>query len=409
MIYSLRRKFIGICTLSILTVLLIMLMAIFASNHIQQNRMLDAICDVISSNGGAFPEGNALKFHEPKDGKIRPDFINEETPFITRFFSVSFGADGTVSKINTDYTASLSQDEAESNARAVLSKKKTSGWRDDYRYRIYENEGTTTVVFVNGSMFRFTSNSYLFSTFGVFAIGSLGVLIMIIVISKKAVKPAAESYEKQKQFITDANHELKTPLTLILANIDIAESELGQNEWLDDIRYEGQHMSKLVNRLVMLSRMDEGNRNTPFEKFNLSDAVMDTVSEFTDVAALNEKSLSCELSDDIILCGCEAEIRQLVAILLDNAVKYCDAGGDIRVQLKQKKRPLLLVSNSYRDVGKIQLDRLFERFYRVDHARTSGSDFGIGLSIAHSIVSHHHGEISALQESEDRICFKIKL
>ena len=168
-------------------------------------------------------------------------------------------------------------------------------------------------------------------------------------------------------------------------------------------------MSKLVNRLVMLSRIDEGSQHAPFEKFCLSDAVMDTVSEFADLAALHGKTLSSELSEGIMLCGCEAEIRQLVAILLDNAVKYCDAGGDIHVQLKQKKRPLLVVSNRYQDVGTIQLDRLFERFYRVDHARTSGSDFGIGLSSAHSIVAHHHGEISALQEGTDRICFRIRL
>ena len=164
-----------------------------------------------------------------------------------------------------------------------------------------------------------------------------------------------------------------------------------------------------MNRLVMLSRMDEEKRNTPFEKFSLSDAVADTVSEFTDLAAYHEKMLSCELSEGILLYGCEAEIRQLIAILLDNAVKYCDAGGEIYVQLKQKKRPILLISNHYKDVGKLQLDRLFERFYRADPARTSGSDFGIGLSIAHSIVAHHHGEISALQEGSDRISFRIRL
>lgn len=126
MIYSLRRKFIGICTLSILMVLLIMLVAIFASNHIQQNRMLDTICDVISEKGGTFPKGNPQKIHNLQDEQPKPDFINEETPFITRYFSVSLDASGTVSNVNTD-AASLSQEDAESSARAVLSKEKERG------------------------------------------------------------------------------------------------------------------------------------------------------------------------------------------------------------------------------------------------------------------------------------------
>lgn len=141
--------------------------------------------------------------------------------------------------------------------------------------------------------------SYMLSTAGTFAISGLAVVVLIIILSKFAVRPAAESYEKQKQFVTDANHELKTPLTLILTNVDIAESELGKNEWLDDIRYEGQQMSALVNKLVTLSRMDEEKQNEGFESFNLSEAVNDVYSEFSELANLKGKKYHLKL---LIMC-----------------------------------------------------------------------------------------------------------
>lgn len=144
----------------------------------------------------------------------------------------------------------------------------------------------------------------------------------------------AESYEKQKQFIIDANHKLKTPLTLILTDLDIAESEVVQNEWLDDIRTEGQRMSTLVNQLVVLSRMDEARPQENDTSFCFSDAATDTVSEFQTMAKQRHITLTTEMTEFLHFLGDEAELRRLVAILLDNAVKYCDEKGMISVTLK---------------------------------------------------------------------------
>ena len=247
------------------------------------------------------------------------------------------------------------------------------------------------------------------STVKIFGAGSIAVLILIIFFSGFAIKPAIESEKKQKQFITDANHELKTPLTLILTNVDIAEAELGNNEWLDDIRSESERMSKLVNRLVTLSLMDEGKPNEKNCEFDLSEVVNDAVEEFSELAAMYGKSLTADISKGVKYHGDEAELRQLTALLLDNAVKYCDDNGFIKAELYQKKHIVLYVTNSCKNVDSIQLERLFDRFYREDSARTAGSGFGIGLSIAQSITEKYNGTVKAVKAADEVIGFMVRL
>lgn len=316
MIYSLRRKFILICTASFLTVLLIMIGVIFASNRIKQNNMIDMMCDIISENGGAFPEQPTPEFNNIEHSRPMPDFIDQETPFSIRYFIVYYDKSERISKVDTTFISSVSEENAKQWADIVVEKNKERGWYNDYRYKIYETNGNPTVVFINGSMFRSMNISYMLSTAGTFAISGLAVVVLIIILSKFAVRPAAESYEKQKQFVTDANHELKTPLTLILTNVDIAESELGKNEWLDDIRYEGQQMSALVNKLVTLSRMDEEKQNEGFESFNLSEAVNDVYSEFSELANLKGKKISSEIIDNVLYYGCESRYVNLCQFYL---------------------------------------------------------------------------------------------
>ena len=168
-----------------------------------------------------------------------------------------FDKQGEVARTNTESIYSITEEAAVEYAESVLDDKDARGWIDNYRYKVFATEKGYVVVFVDGSMTRSSlMQSMTIAGFVLLGCAAL-VLILIFLLSKKAVKPIAESYEKQKQFITDANHELKTPLTLILANLDIAEAELGKNEWLDDIRSEGHRMTELVGQLVALSRMDE--------------------------------------------------------------------------------------------------------------------------------------------------------
>ena len=264
------------------------------------------------------------------------------------------------------------------------------------------------MVFVNGSMNWAVTTRLLVTAFLVLLGSALLILLLTVLLSKRVVRPVAESYEKQKQFITDANHELKTPLTLILSNLDIVEAELGQNEWLDDIRSEGERMGLMINQLVALSRMDESQAHMVRSAFDLSAAVEDTVSEFQPLAAERGKKLQTSIEPGIRYEGDEGLIRRLASILMDNAVKYCDEGGEIRVEVCQHRHPVLIVENTYAQVDQLELDRLFDRFYRADKARTFSGSFGVGLSIAQSIVRSHRGSIHAYRKG-NTIGFRAEL
>jgi signal transduction histidine kinase len=264
-----------------------------------------------------------------------------------------------------------------------------------------------TIVYVDGSMNRFMSNRMLFAAGVVLIISASAIWIIVIFFSKRAVRPVAESYEKQKQFITDANHELKTPLTLVMANLDILEAEIGENEWLSDIRSEGERMSALVDQLVVLARMDEDQTNLKMQSFSLSDMIMDVFSEFQMLAQERGTSMEVRMDPKVDVVGDEAAVRRVISILLDNAVKYCDRGGSIRIRLEKKKHPVLYVENTYTDAGETDIDKLFDRFYRADKARTFTGGFGVGLSIAKAIVTQHKGEISAYQKDAEHIGFKV--
>ena len=411
MIWKLRRKFILISTLSMLCVFAIIYTLICVFGVTSLNRTMDTLTDAVSS--GKWQENDPSQDSSvppPKDDTVDKDFekhgiIGSETRFSTRYFTVKFLSDGDI-MTDTEQIHSVDASTAVLYAESVKDGK-ARGWYGDYRYKVWQENGDTNVAFVDGSMNRTQTRTLLFGTAGILVLSVAIVLLLIIFLSKIAVKPTAESYEKQKQFITDANHELKTPLTLILANLDIAESEIGQNEWLDDIRTEGKQMAELVGKMVTLCRMDE--EKPPLEKreFSLTDVVRDTVSEFEPLAVEKGKALSADVADGILYTGDEGAIRRLMAILLDNAVKYCDAGGDISVSLSGKKHAVLTVENTFGSVDDTKLENLFDRFYRSDKARTSGSGFGIGLSIARATVEAHKSDISAYRAGPSRIGFKV--
>ena len=407
MIYQLQKKFILISGASLLAVFAVIFGLIFGLSTRQLNQAMDELTDRISLHGGQSPVFDDA--HRPPADRIPPDFITPETKFSTRFFTVDFSADGTVAAVHIDAMASVTASQAQTLAQTVRSRRARNGWIDDFRYRIRTTDGGTTVVFVDGSMNRAMTRMNLI-TAGVVLLGSAAVILLLIVVfSKRAVKPAAESVEKQKRFITDANHELKTPLTLILANVDIAEAELGANEWLDDIRTEGRRMAALIGQLGTLTRMDEDRPAAVRARFDLSTAVSDTASEFAPLAARRAIPIHSTVDCGVSYVGDEGAIRQMLSILMDNAVKYCDDGGEIRVSLRAHRHPVLLVENTYAAVQTLPLDTLFDRFYRGDPARPSDGGFGIGLSIAQSIVQRHRGEISAERVSPGQIAFRIVL
>ena len=408
MIGKLRKKMIRISGAALAAVFLMIFAAIYIIGTQQLDTTMDMLCDRISEGGGMFHPFD--KEHpRPPDMARFPGFFTAETPFSTRFFVVRFDENGNIADINTESVSSVTREDACEYAAAVQEKADLRGWKGSYRYKIFEAPHGKSVVFVDGSMNRATTRTLLIASGCVLAGSWATILFLIILFSKYAVRPMVESYEKQKQFITDANHELKTPLTLILANLDILEAETGKNEWLDDIRCEGQRMSALAEQLTDLSRLDEGKPEMQFACFSLSEMIEDTVAEFMPLAKKRGLAINSSTQAGLQYSGDEGALRRAVAILLDNAVKYCDPGGCIFLSLAANRRPVITVENTFQEAGSIELNRLFDRFYRVDKSRTASGSFGIGLSLAQAIIEQHRGEISAYKAGDGKIGFKIVL
>ena len=412
MIYRLQKRFILISTVAVLTVVALVFGVILVLNISSMNRNMDMLADRVSEGGGRFPGS----FDEPPPfDKMPPrnepnfEFITPETPFSTRHFTVFFDKNGEVAQTFTESIYSITEDVAIEYAEKAMADGDERGWISSYRYKMFSTDLGMGVVFVDGSMSRTVLMQSTTISGVVLLACAAFVLMLIFLLSKKAVKPIAESYEKQKQFVTDANHELKTPLTLIMANVEIAELELGKNEWLDDIRAEGHRMTELVNQLVALSRMDEDGHKMNVTEVSFGELVADTVSEFEPLAKERGKALTASVDKEITYLGDEALLHRLVGILMDNAIKYCDQGGEITVNLHKGRRTILTVENAYAAVDELELNRLFDRFYRADKARKFTGGYGVGLSMAKAIVENHKGEITAYKKDSTHIGFKVVL
>ena len=408
MIYTLRKKMIWICGISVVLVFALIFCVIAGLSYRQLNRNMDMMADRISDGNGVFLPFD--KDHPKPPGMERnPGFFTAETPFSTRSFTAWLNRSGDILELNLSSVSSVDAADAARFVQKALAEGDKRGWLGEYRYKVFSAGNRRGIVFVDGSMNRATTRNTLFIAAAVM-LGCMAVIVaVIVVVSKRVVRPIAESYEKQKQFVTDAAHELKTPLTLILTNADIVESELGKNEWLEDIRCEGYRMSSLVTQLTALSRLDEENAPMEWENFRFSDVCSDTVSEFLPLAQEKGIALNADIAQGLQTQGDEGAIRRLVTILLDNAVKYCDCPGQICLTAQGKRLIELRIENTYAQVDQTQLDRLFDRFYRADKARTPGNSFGIGLSLAQAIAQKHRGEIKAYRAGENSIGFKVTL
>ncbi len=408
MIYNLRKRMIWISCTAVLLVFALIFAAIYIIGTKQLNSNMDMMTDRISEGNGVFRPFDQENPMPPGMDRFSA-FFTEETPFSTRFFTVWIAEDGKIIGANMESVSSVSKEDAYEYAEDVMKQKNDRGWQDNFRYKVFRAARRTGIVFVDGGTSRYMTRTLMFIS-GIVLIGSMAIIfVLIILLSKRAVRPVALSYEKQKQFVTDANHELKTPLTLILTNLDIVEAELGHSEWIDDIRTEGQRMGTLINQLTALSRLDEDNAQMPTADFSFSDVCSDTVSEFAPLIDSKGLTMTACVQPELRLRGDEGAIRRLVTILIDNAVKYCDPTGDIYLSASSKWQTELRVENACMGVDNMELDRLFDRFYREDKARTASTSFGIGLSLAKSIAEKHHGEIKAYKAGPGRIGFRVVL
>jgi len=427
MIKTLRRKFIAIAMGSMAAVLLLLIGGMNLMNYRSMLSDTDIRLNILAENNGRF-KSPADGFGNFGDGpKVPMEWgnlfpgnhhkLSAEAPYDTRFFTVVIKDDGTVISIDTGKIAAVSTSEAGEYAKSLIAKGNISGFCNNYRYRAISTAGSngeenTMYIFLDCERELNSFKNFLFSSIGVSVLGMLLVFILVVTFSKLLVKPVAESYDKQKRFITDASHELKTPLTIIDANTEVLELENGENEWTRSIHNQVKRLSSLTQKLVFLSRMNEGNTNImTMLDFSLSDAVEETALPFAAVASTNNQKLTFDITSNLIIHGDETLIRQLVSLLLDNAIKYTSKGGEIILTLKETGRnKVLTVWNTAENVSAGKLDVLFDRFYRTDSSRNSSTGgFGIGLSVAKAIVLAHKGKISARSDDGKSVIFTVLL
>ena len=415
MIKKLQRKFVMISMGSLALVMVVIIGVMNAVNMVQLNQRADGLLQILSENDGKFPEMEKDKDKDRERPPMpAPGFglkLTAETRFETRYFTVCLDQAETVAWIDTGHIAAVSSSQAEEYAAQVLEKHRKAGYYGFYKYRVSEQDGQKLVIFVDCHSQIQTALSFLIVSSGVALAAFLVVLVLVSVFSKRAIKPVAESMEKQKQFIANAGHEIKTPLAIISANTEVLELCCGGNEWLESIRNQTRRLDCLVKNLLTLSRLEDEKMALPVAPFLLSDTVFETAAAFETLAASQGKRFALCIEPGIVKNGNQESIRELVSILVDNAVKYTDEHGEIRVSLQREgKTARLDVYNTCQEAPAGDLGKLFDRFYRADTSRSRESGgYGIGLSIARAIVQAHHGTIAARNADGKSMCFTVVL
>ena len=246
-------------------------------------------------------------------------------------------------QVDTGKIAAVSTKEAKKYAASLYKKQHTLGFISCYRYQLgTTGDNTRMYIFVNCERELNTFHTFLLASIGISLAGLLLVFLLVVLFSGMLVKPVAESYEKQKRFITDASHEIKTPLTIIDANTEVLEMTGGENQWTKSTRKQIARLTSLTEKLVFLSRMDEESTQLEMTDFAISDAVIDTAEPFVSYAASRGKTLELDIAPDLTYHGNEGCIRQCVSLLLDNAVKYSTENGKLRLTFHKQGRSLAL-------------------------------------------------------------------
>ena len=340
--------------------------------------------------------------------------MTAESPFDTRYFTVTISG-GQVADINTARIAAVGTKRASRIASELYSKGWTSGFSGNYRYTATVQGDETTYVFVDCSRELASFHSFLGASVAISCIGWLAVLAIVAVASGAVIRPMVESYSKQKRFITDASHEIKTPLAVIDAANEVQEIESGESEWTQSIHEQVARLTALTERLVFLARMDEGSAGFTMAAIDLSEAVDKAAAPFESVAVSRGKRLSMSIASGVRAHADAAAVAQVVELLLDNATRYASEGSVIELSLRAVSRGAgkgaaeLVVTNAVDGLPEGDLDRLFDRFYRADVSRSSKTGgSGVGLSVVRAIAEAHGGT-AAVFGHDHQITFTVRL
>ncbi len=407
MLRQMRWRMIWTAMAAFFTVIFLIVLLVNVFNYTEISRRADqTILSVRSFEDDAQ--------HRREEGGPPPETFmalpDREANFMTRFFVVRYDENEEDPSVYMEYIASVDEQEAVSYADRVVQAGKEKGYLGAYRYHVYQEDGEKTVIFLNAAREQEQIRSLLIISLLVALDSLLLVFALVFMFSGHAIRPFVQNIENQKRFITDASHELKTPLTSISTSADIIELECGESEWTQNIHTQTKRMTKLVGELVALSRLDEAGAVLNKEEFSLTEAAWEIAETLQPHAKATGKTLTISIQEDLTYIGDKAQLQKMMSVLLDNAVRYCDENGNIEFSVRREKKIMIRVRNNCHFDSPPDLSRLFDRFYRPDSSRnTSTGGTGIGLSLAKAVTEKHGGKITAKCPDENSILFEVML
>lgn len=398
MIKKLRLRFILVALLSVLFVLFGTIFSINAYNYSKVEQESQAALSDINDIGV-----NEYEWYMVP-GR---DWNANERVLREHYFLVSFDQTGEVTGKNFSHIFSIREEDGIELAKTVFAKKSKAGESGYFRYQKRMKEDETTIAFLDIQDKLGSYHNFLITSITVSAVSYAVLALLIVAASMVVFRTSEESYRKQKAFITNASHELKTPLTIINTDLEIIEMDNGKNEWTESIHDQVNRLTKMTNQLVALSKLDENDlKNYPFAYFSLSALAKECIDAFAPTYQKRDFTFSYEIKENVDLNGNKYLMNELLYVFFDNALKYTKEKGTINFSIKNNKNKIeMIFSNDIEENSGINPDLLFERFYRsANSSKKEGS--GIGLSIAKEIVDLHKGKINTVIK-ENRIIFTV--
>ena len=399
-IHRLKRKFIIIAMLSFFLVMVFIGVFINVSSHVVTVNSIKSTLTNLLRNKGVRNDDEDI-FNREDNRPFTPSIGDVFSPSYrhNHFFFIRFDGTSNVRDFISNSNNSNEMNLVAGYSQEILKDDETFGHYGVYYYiKEYADDGIVTLAILDCTSEEETTLRILSATIVTMLIALLITYFLVIILSNKMIQPEIENSKRQRQFITNACHELKTPLAVIRANTELLEVTGGENEWTKSTLNQVDHLNGLIQNLVMIAKAEEKEDTSQMASINATDVLEQTVSPYEAVAKQSGKKLSKEIDKDVMVTADESKLRQLTTILIDNAIKYCDDNGEVTIALSQtkKSRIRLCVSNSYVEGKDADYNLFFDRFYREDKSHNiDKGGYGIGLSIAESICRQYGGSIKA--------------
>ncbi|MFR4747178.1 MAG: sensor histidine kinase [Clostridium sp.] len=409
---KLRLKMIGIVFASVVAAFMVMTIILVMCFGAYRNRQADQITAMISENNGTVPQLKDYKQQQKNSQAFERYFnnYNEDSSYRTRFFRIFLDEDKKVTNVNMDHIAAVDEKKAVRMTKMAMLRRGKVGLVGSYRYRKeYKDGQVRSIIFLDCKENQSFYHLAVTITITVSTLLTCLITVIFAIASKRAVRPFEINSNRQKQFITDASHELKTPLAIISANAEVLQYKGDGNEWTQNIIDQTKHMGKLINQLLVLAKLDEVQEKSEKQEADLKLLLEETTRPFEEVATQKKVTLKLHLEEGVTIRVNREQIAQLVSILTENAAKYVNDGGKIVWRLTKTQHGAVLVVKNTTEKELPDTKRMFDRFYRSDSSRSSKTGGqGIGLSIAKKIVDSHKGSITA-KAGDGMVTFRVSL